>query len=47
MCPACIATALLVAAGTTSAGGVGFSLFKRARKKPAIRPPCKRPLLVR
>lgn len=34
MCPACITTALLVAAGTGSAGGLGFSLFKRARRGP-------------
>lgn len=36
MCPACMATVLMVAAGTASAGGLSAALFKRARAKSAL-----------
>ena len=40
MCPACIATTVLLAFGSASAGGLGLSLLKRARKKQLkLRPP--------
>ena len=39
MCPACLALAALVAAGTASAGGL---VVKKIRRKPALPSPVKK-----
>jgi hypothetical protein len=36
MCPACLATAALIAAGATAAGGVTATLVKKLRPKDGV-----------
>lgn len=39
MCPACLSTLALIAAGAGSAGGLAAMVVKAARKKPATQAP--------
>jgi len=37
MCPACLTTLALIAAGAGSAGGLGASVMRKVRTRPATR----------
>jgi hypothetical protein len=38
MCPACVSTLALIAAGAGSAGGLATVVVRKVRKKPAAQP---------